>query len=82
MSDSDHDPIPFSPPSVTEDDIERVVEVLRSRWLSTGPVTHDLEERLAERLGAPHVVAMASCTAALEMSRDSRNRSCVVCWSS
>ncbi|MCB1039295.1 MAG: DegT/DnrJ/EryC1/StrS aminotransferase family protein, partial [Acidimicrobiales bacterium] len=68
MSDSDHDPIPFSPPSVTEDDIERVVEVLRSRWLSTGPVTHDLEERLAERLGAPHVVAMSSCTAALEIS--------------
>lgn len=67
MSD-DLDPIPFSPPSVTEDDIERVVAVLRSRWLSTGAVGLELEERLAERLGAPHVVAMSSCTAALEIS--------------
>ena len=64
----DDQQVPFSPPSVTEGDIERVVEVLRSRWLSTGAVSHELEERLAERLGAPFVVAVSSCTAALEIS--------------
>ncbi len=68
MSDPGVEPIPFAPPSITEDDIERVVAVLRSRWLSTGPVSQELEERLADRLGAPHVVAVSSCTAALEIS--------------
>ncbi|MEZ5138949.1 MAG: DegT/DnrJ/EryC1/StrS aminotransferase family protein [Acidimicrobiales bacterium] len=60
-------PIPFSPPSITDDDVAAVTEVLRSRWLSTGSVGHDLEAQLAERTGAPHVVAVASCTAALEI---------------
>lgn len=59
--------IAFSPPSVTERDIEAVTRVLRSGWLSTGGVCQDLEERLASYLGAPHVVGVSSCTAALEI---------------
>ena len=39
--------IPFSPPDITEEEIEAVAEVLRSGWITTGPKTKDLEKRLA-----------------------------------
>jgi dTDP-4-amino-4,6-dideoxygalactose transaminase len=60
-------PIAFSPPSITEGDIEAVTAVLRSGWLSTGGVCNDLEEQLSAYLGAPHVIGVSSCTAALEI---------------
>jgi dTDP-4-amino-4,6-dideoxygalactose transaminase len=64
---ADVEPIRFAPPSITDDDVDAVASVLRSRWLSTGEVVADLEARLAARTGAPHVVAVSSCTAALEI---------------
>jgi dTDP-4-amino-4,6-dideoxygalactose transaminase len=60
-------PIPFAPPSITDDDIAAVVDVMRTGWLSSGGVGRDLEEQLAARLEVPHVVAVSSCTAALEI---------------
>jgi dTDP-4-amino-4,6-dideoxygalactose transaminase len=60
--------IPFGRPDIDERDIEAVGRVLRSGWLSTGSECEALESDLAERLGAPHVVSLASCTAALEIS--------------
>lgn len=62
------DPIAFSPPEITERDVDAVVDVLRGGWLSTGSVCQQLEAELAECTGAPHVVAVASCTAALEIA--------------
>ena len=62
------DPIPFALPDLTEDDVDAVAAVLRSGWLSTGGECAALESELAERTGAPHVVAMSSCTAALEIA--------------
>lgn len=56
----------FSAPDLTEDDVEAVVRVLRSGWLTTGEECAQLERDLGAYLGASHVVAMASCTAALE----------------
>lgn len=61
-------PIPFAPPHIIEDDVEAVASVLRSGWLSTGPECAQLEASLAERIGAPHVVAVSSCTTALQIA--------------
>jgi dTDP-4-amino-4,6-dideoxygalactose transaminase len=61
-------PIPFAPPHIVEADIEAVTGVLRGGWLSTGPECAGLEAELAERTGAPHVVAVSSCTTALQIA--------------
>ena len=37
--------IPFSPPDITEEEIEAVAEVMRSGWITTGPKTKELERR-------------------------------------
>ena len=61
-------PVAFAPPHITEADIEAVSQVLRTGWLSTGAVCAALEADLAERVEAPHVVAVSSCTAALQIA--------------
>ena len=38
--------IPFSPPDISEREIESVVETLRSGWITTGPKTKEFENRL------------------------------------
>lgn len=40
--------IPFSPPDISELEIEEVAKALRSGWITTGPRTKELERRLAE----------------------------------
>jgi len=58
----------FQPPAIGEEEIAAVTETLRSGWLTTGPRTAELEERFAEYVGAEHVLAIASGTAALHLS--------------
>jgi len=60
--------IQFAVPQVTEADVVAVTDVLRRGWITTGEQCERLEEELAVYLGAPHVVAVASCTHALEIS--------------
>ncbi|HFE51902.1 MAG TPA: aminotransferase class I/II-fold pyridoxal phosphate-dependent enzyme, partial [Bacteroidetes bacterium] len=55
-------------PSVSQAEIDAVTRVLQSGWLSAGPKTVEFEEKLAERLGVPHVVAVNSCTSALHLT--------------
>jgi dTDP-4-amino-4,6-dideoxygalactose transaminase len=62
------DPIPFAPPVIDDDDVAAVERVLRSGWLTTGAEALQLEAELAERLDAPHVVAVSSATAAIEIA--------------
>src|SRR3954468_1466352 len=50
------------------EDIEAVMEVLRSGWLTMGPRTKEFEEAFAEHLGVRHAVALSSCTAALHLA--------------
>ena len=38
--------IPFSPPDITEEEIEAVAEVMRSGWITTGPKTKELERKI------------------------------------
>jgi dTDP-4-amino-4,6-dideoxygalactose transaminase len=58
----------FQPPAIGDEEIEAVAETLRSGWLTTGPRTAELERRFAEYVGAEHVLAVASGTAALHLS--------------
>jgi dTDP-4-amino-4,6-dideoxygalactose transaminase len=50
------------------EDVEAVMEVLRSDWLTMGPRTAEFEETFAEHLGVRHCVAVSSCTAALHLA--------------
>ena len=58
----------FQPPAIGEEEIAAVTETLRSGWLTTGPRTAELEERFRHYLGARHVLAVSSGTAALHLA--------------
>ena len=60
-------PILFAAPDLEAADHAAVGRVLDSGWLTTGEECLRLEEELAHEVGAPHVVAVSSCTAALEI---------------
>ena len=58
--------IPFSPPDITEAEINEVADALRSGWITTGPKTKKLEKQIAEWLGVPKAVCLNSQTASAE----------------
>lgn len=60
--------IPFSPPDITELEIQEVCEALRSGWITTGPRTKQLEKELAEYCHVAKLVCLNSATAAEEMN--------------
>lgn len=60
--------IPFSPPDIRDEDIAAVVRVLKSGWITTGPVSRQFESELAGYIGVDEVVLLNSCTAALELA--------------
>lgn len=62
------DPLPFALPDITDAEIDGVVAVLKSKWLTTGAVTREFEAKFAEAVEAEHAVALNSCTAALHLS--------------
>ena len=57
--------LPYGRQSIDEDDIQAVVETLRSDWLTTGPKVAEFEEALAAWVGAKYAVSFSSGTAAL-----------------
>jgi dTDP-4-amino-4,6-dideoxygalactose transaminase len=60
--------IPFSPPDITEEEINEVVKTLRSGWITTGPKTKEFERKIAEYVGVNKAVCLNSATAAMELS--------------
>lgn len=60
--------IPFSPPDISELEINEVAECLRSGWITTGPRTKELEKRLAEYVGTSKCVCLSSATASEELN--------------
>lgn len=60
--------IPFSPPDISELEINEVAEALRSGWITTGPRTKELERRLAEFCHTSKVVCLNSATASEELN--------------
>jgi dTDP-4-amino-4,6-dideoxygalactose transaminase len=60
--------IPFYKPSIDDDEINEVVDTLRSGWLTTGPKTKKFEAEFALYLQQKHAIAVNSCTAALHLA--------------
>ena len=60
--------IPFSPPDITEEEINAVIDTLKSGWITTGPKTKLFEKKLSEYFNTSKTVALNSATAAMEMT--------------
>jgi UDP-4-amino-4-deoxy-L-arabinose-oxoglutarate aminotransferase len=62
-----NDFLPFSRPSINEEDIAAVAEVLRSGWLTTGPKTAEFEQAFCDYIGCGGAVALSSATAGMHL---------------
>lgn len=60
--------IPFSPPDITQAEIDEVVDTLRSGWITTGPKTKQFEREIAAYCGTDTAVCLNSATASLELT--------------
>lgn len=60
--------IPYARQDISDDDIRAVVEVLRSDWLTQGPMVNRFEQAVAAYCGAVHAVAVNSATSALHLA--------------
>lgn len=60
--------IPFSPPDIGQREIDAVVETMKSSWITTGPKTQELSEKVAEYCHVPYAACMNSATACHEMA--------------
>ena len=60
--------VKFSPPLIGEEEIQEVVDTLRSDWITTGPKTRTFETEFAEFVQAPGALALNSCTAGLHIA--------------
>jgi dTDP-4-amino-4,6-dideoxygalactose transaminase len=60
--------LPFCRAAVDESEVEAVADVVRSGWLTLGPRTEALEERMRDYLGVGHTVAVSSCSEAMFLS--------------
>lgn len=60
--------LPFHAPEIGEEEIDAVVDVLRSGWLTTGAKARQFEQEFAAVVGARHAIAVNSCTAALHLA--------------
>jgi len=60
--------VPLAHITIPEDDVQAVLDCLRSGWLTMGPRTKQFEQEFAEFVDSPHAVAVSSCTAALHVS--------------
>ncbi len=62
------DYLPFHVPEIDDEDIDAVVSVMRSGWLTTGAKARQFEQEFAAKVGARYAVALNSCTAALHLA--------------
>jgi len=60
--------IPFSPPDMSQLEIDEVIDTLKSGWITTGPKTKLLEQKIAEYCNTSKAVCLNSATAAMEMT--------------
>ncbi|WP_407394108.1 DegT/DnrJ/EryC1/StrS family aminotransferase [Methanobrevibacter sp.] len=60
--------IPFSPPDITEIEIEEVIAALKSGWITTGPKTKEFERLITEYCGSDKTVCLSAATTAMEMT--------------
>ncbi|WDH32350.1 UDP-4-amino-4-deoxy-L-arabinose aminotransferase [Pseudomonas chlororaphis] len=60
--------LPFSRPSIGDEEIAAVEQVLRSGWITTGPKNQELEQQFAARVGCKHAVALSSATGGMHIT--------------
>lgn len=60
--------LPFAAPLIGEEEIQGVVECLRSGWLTSGMKVREFEGKFAEYIGCKHAIAVNSCTSALHLA--------------
>ena len=60
--------IPFSPPDISEKEIENVISALKSGWITTGPKTKEFEKKITDYCGSEKTVCLSAATTALEMT--------------
>lgn len=60
--------IPFSPPDISEAEIEEVCEALRSGWITTGPRTKQFEKEISQYVATAKTVCLNSATASMELT--------------
>lgn len=60
--------IPFSPPDITENEIDAVVKVLKSGWITSGAVNKEFEEELSKYLDVKRVKLLSSATSSMELA--------------
>src|SRR6185369_5231201 len=60
--------IPFNVPTISQDEIDEVIDTLQSGWLTTGPKTARFERDVQEYVGGRHALAVNSATAALHLA--------------
>lgn len=60
--------IMFSPPDITQEEIDEVTAVLKSGWITTGPKTKEFERNIANYIGVNKAVCLNSATAAMELA--------------
>ena len=60
--------VEFSPPDITEEEIEEVAAALGSGWITTGPRTKEFERGIAAFCGTKHAVCLNSATACMEQT--------------
>lgn len=60
--------IPFSPPDISQEEIDEVVDTLKSGWITTGPKTKLFENKIAEYCNTNKAVCLNSATACMEMT--------------
>lgn len=60
--------VPFSPPDITQAEIDEVTDALRSGWITTGPKTKEFEKKIAEFVHMKKAVCLNSATACMELT--------------
>lgn len=60
--------INFSKPDISQEEIDEVIEALKSGWITTGPKTKELEKKVAEYTNSKKAICLNSATAAMEVA--------------
>lgn len=60
--------VPFSPPDITQEEINEAAEALKSGWITTGPRTKEFERQIASYVGTEKAVCLNSATACMELT--------------